>query len=202
MNIIILPDGSKWYDDIAFGGDGPTMALPLVDDGRAHQNLGAQQVRLIKDWIPTQVHRTEATKLWIYQYRNGDERSKLPWNSFYAFVELEFMLADWDVVNWWTGSHPDSRHVKAPLVVKFLSRPHQNEPTENADILCPSIEIYGKRMLIGAMVKENLGGRTRTIQEYTTEKSRTEGLEHQFDIRLSDEEKAHIQGWPSSLAAT
>lgn len=36
----------RYVVDVAFGGDGPTAPLPLIEgDGSLHQNLGAQQVR-------------------------------------------------------------------------------------------------------------------------------------------------------------
>ncbi|KAL3474603.1 hypothetical protein BJX99DRAFT_231300 [Aspergillus californicus] len=72
-----FPDGSKYHSDI----------------------------RLLRDWIPCQVHRVEETKLWIYEYRYSENAE---WNSFYSFPGIEFSALDWGVVNWWINTHPDS----------------------------------------------------------------------------------------------
>ncbi|KAI1073639.1 cysteine proteinase [Whalleya microplaca] len=117
VNIVTL-NGSKFHIDIGFGGDGATMPMPLID-GLIHQNIGTQQIRLVRDWISTRTKRTEETKLWIYQYHNDVDRD---WNSFYAFPELESMPADWEVVNWYTSTHPKSLQTYTVLAIKFLRR--------------------------------------------------------------------------------
>ncbi|GJD04117.1 arylamine n-acetyltransferase 1 [Colletotrichum higginsianum] len=179
-------DGSQHMIDVAFGGDGATKPIPLLH-GQAVQNLGPQEVRLVRDHIANQVHRTEASKLWIYQYRNGPERE---WNSFYAFSEFEFLQPDFKVMNWYTSTSPDSFQRLTPLVVKFL-RGKKDVDAGNPDA---DEEIVGKRMLAVATVKENLGGRTRIVQECKTEEERVNALAEWFHIRLSEEERAGIRG--------
>jgi arylamine N-acetyltransferase len=190
VNIVTFPDGSKFHDDVGFGGDGATMAMPLID-GLIHQNMGAQEVRLVRDWVSTQVRRTEESKLWIYQYRNSVDGD---WNSFYAFPELEFMAADWEVVNWWTGSSPRSWQTYTVLVIKFLRRQKEVREIDGAEQ-----EIFGKRMLVNRIVKENLGGKTKFIQDWKTERERVEGLESLFGINLTDDEISGIKGWVTEL---
>ncbi|KPM37275.1 hypothetical protein AK830_g9294 [Neonectria ditissima] len=184
INVVTLPDGSKYHADVAFGGDGALFPMPLVD-GLVHQNLGTQQIRLVRDWIPHQVHRTEESKLWIYQYRNGADRD---WNSFYSFPGIEFYTLDWGVVNFWIGNHPSSHQRVNLLVIKFLRRPKQSGGDEE------EYEIYGKRMLVNGVVKENLGGRTHVITECKSETERLQALENYFSILLDREEEEGIRG--------
>lgn len=213
VNIVTFSDGSKYHSDVVFGGDGPTLPMPLVD-GLVHHNLGTQEIRLVHDWIPTQTQRTDASKLWIYQYRNSRDKE---WNSFYAFPELEFMAAGWEVVNWWATSSPKCSQVYNLLVVKFLSRPKKTrrheemgseisegeekklgeQPEEEEEKV--GLEIYAKRMLVDCIIKENLGGKTKAIRELKTEEERIQALEIDFGIRLTDEEKAGIKGWVAEL---
>jgi arylamine N-acetyltransferase len=143
VNIVHLSDGTKWALDVGCGGDGPTAPVQLVHD-RPQTNLGSQDIRLWHDWIPTQLHRTEASKLWIYQCRNGPE---LEWHAFYAFAETEAMEADFHNLNWYTGAHPESFQTFTCIIVKFLRRTKEDGGEE----------IYGKRMLVDGLVKENLG---------------------------------------------
>lgn len=183
-----FPDGSKYHSDVAFGGDGATMPMPL-DDGLVHRNLGAQQIRLVRDWLPSQAHRSEASKLWLYEYRNGEDKE---WNSFYAFAEIEFLQTDWGVVNYWICNHPDSNQVRNLLVVKFLRRAKEGGAEGEQ-------EIYGKRMLVNGVVKENLGGKTKTVQTCATEAERVDVLETFLNITLVDSERLAIQETPVKL---
>ncbi|PCD42573.1 hypothetical protein AU210_005100 [Fusarium oxysporum f. sp. radicis-cucumerinum] len=193
VNIITFPDDSKYHSDVAFGGDGATMPMPLIDD-LVHENLGTQQIRLKRDWIPHQVHKTEETKLWIYQYRNGQDKE---WNSFYSFPGIEFFALDWDVVNWWINTHADSHQLRNVLTIKFLLRPVESEASFEGEM-----EIYGKRMLVNGVVKENLGGKTQIITTCNTEGERVEALEKYFQISLTNEEKEDIRGYVSELRGT
>lgn len=195
VNIVTLHDHEslstepkRYTVDVAFGGDGPTAPLPLVS-GAIHQNLGSQQVRLVRDWVQTQVHRTEESKLWIYQYRNTRDSD---WNSYYAFTETEFMAADWEVVNHWASCSPKSHQTWTALVVKFLRRTRAG-PDESEQ------EIYGKRMLFNGVVKENLGGRSLVIADCNTEAERVAALETHFGLKLTDEEIEGIRGWATDL---
>ncbi|KAJ2975133.1 hypothetical protein NUW58_g8443 [Xylaria curta] len=183
---IVEIDGQKYHVDIAFGGDCATLPMPLVD-GLVHQNIGAQQIRLVRDWIPTQLKRTEATKLWIYEYRNGPE---MDWNSFYCFAMVEFMPNDWEVVNVFASTSPKCWQTKTVIAIKFLRRIREDGDEE----------IYGKRMLVNGVVKENLGGRTAVVYECKTEEERVAALEKYFDIQLTEEEKGAIKGWPTALS--
>ncbi|KAI1421034.1 hypothetical protein F5Y12DRAFT_770274 [Xylaria sp. FL1777] len=185
---IVELDGAKYHVDIAFGGDCATLPMPLVD-GLVHQNIGAQQIRLVRDWIPTQLKRTEESKLWIYEYRNGADRE---WNPFYCFTLVEFIPNDWEVVNVYASTSPKSWQTKTVITIKFLRRPRDDGSGEE--------EIYGKRMLVNDVIKENLGGRTAVIHECKTDDDRVAALEKYFDLRLTEEEKSAIKGWRTALS--
>ncbi|KAH7095730.1 arylamine N-acetyltransferase 2 [Paraphoma chrysanthemicola] len=190
VNLITLTDGTKWAFDVGFGGDGATAPVQLVHD-RPQTNLGSQEIRLWHDWIPTQLHRTEATKLWIYQYRNSANQN---WNSFYAFSEAEATEQDFFNLNWYTGSHPESFQTFTCIIVKFLRRPKHGAQDKDGDQ-----EIFGKRMLINGVVKENLGGKTKVVEDCKTEQERLDALEEWFSMTFTDEEKHGIRGWGTEL---
>lgn len=173
--------------DVGFGGDGATAPIPLVE-GYVTCNMGSQDVRLVRDHIPQQVARSSETKLWIYQYRN---RPDLPWNSFYAFAEFEFLPPDFEIMNWYTGSNPESAQTFTVLVVSFLKRANADAPGGQ--------EVYGKRMLVDGTVKENLGGRTHVVQQCNTEYERTEALRTIFGITLTEAERSSIVGTTTDL---
>lgn len=187
VNIVTLPDGSKWMVDVGFGGDGATKPIPLVK-GHVSFNMGTQEIRLVKDHIPSQVNRRPETKMWIYQYRNSPEKA---WNSFYAFYEAEFTEADFGVMNWYTGHSPQSPQLSGVLVIKFLRRHRQDGEGED--------EVFGKRMLVDGVVKENLGGKTVVVETCVTEEQRVGALQKWFGIVLTEVEKEGIIGWQTEL---
>ena len=178
MNLVTLADGSRYMVDVSFGGDGATQPLSLVPE-QAVQNLGSQEIRLAWDVLPEQV--SSRTKHWIYQYRNGPN---LDWNSYYAFTEHEWLERDFEGPNFYVNTHPDSFQRHGQLVVKFLREGDR---------------IVGKRMLAGAVIKENLGGRTQVLQVCHTEEERIKALKDHLGLLLTPEEIAGIKGYETEL---
>ena len=193
VNIITLPDGTRWSVDVSFGGDGPISPLPLVE-GHITQNIGSQQLRLIRDHIPEQHDKTNAEKLWIYQYRNGTDKS---WNSYYAFPEIEYMAADLGIANWYTSQFPESFQTKQVIVVLFLRRKVEQVESEEDD----SQGVYGKIMLAGNVVKSNTGGRTEVLAVCKSEVDRVRALKEHFGIHLEQEEIDGIVGGITEVRA-
>ena len=60
-------------------------------------------------------------------------------------------------------------------------------------------EIYGKLMLVGGDVKENLGGKTRVIRSCKSEPERLKALHEFFGMVFTEEEQAGIKGRVSEL---
>lgn len=147
---------------------------------------------MVRDWAPTQTYRVEASKMWIYQYRNGPGKD---WNSYYGFTETEFMAADWNVVNHWASTSPDFHQTRTVLIVRFLGREKEGRAKDEW-------EIYGKRMLSNSVIKENLGGRTRLIAECRTEAERVEAFSVKFNITLTEAQISSNKGRVTDLDLT
>jgi arylamine N-acetyltransferase len=175
VNIVTLPDGTKWMLDVGFGGDGATKPLPMIPE-HVTLNLGTQEIRLIHSTIPQQVDQTKL--LWIYQYRNGPTKE---WNSFYAFPEFEFLPQDFEIMNYFTSTSQGETNfqTRTVLIVRFLREGES---------------ITGKVMLVNGEVKKNLGGKTEVVMVCGTEKERVEAIEKYFAITLTDEEIAGVKG--------
>lgn len=178
VNIVTLPNGDRYMVDVGFGGDGATKPLPMIP-GHVTQNLGLQEIRLIQDFIPTQTRRDDdARKLWIYQYRNGSDQQ---WNSFYAFPDVEFLPADFEVMNFYTSTSFSETNfqTRRVLCVKFLRSDE---------------EIVGKLMLVNGEVKRNDGGKTMVVCVCKSEEERLSALRQYFGIVLTEEEISGVRG--------
>lgn len=162
--------------DVAFGGDCITRPLRLVENTAA-TNLGTQEVRYVQGIVG----ELGSQKMWQYHVRNSKEQE---WMTHYCFSETEFIAADFEVMNFWTSTHPTSFHVTGIFVIKFLNE---------------GGEIVGKVMLANGTVKENLGGKSRTIKECRTEEERVQTLAEVFGLKLTKEEQKAIQGRATEL---
>ncbi|CZT13472.1 hypothetical protein WAI453_012432 [Rhynchosporium graminicola] len=185
VNIVTLPTGENYMVDVGFGGDGATKPLPMIS-GHISTNLGSQEVRLLHSTIPEQVEQSKP--LWIYQYRNGRDRE---WNSFYAFPEVEFTEADFEVVNFYTSGWVGEGNFQTRTVlgIRFLRGRVGEEGEEEEEE-----GIVGKVMLVDEVVKRNDGGKTSVVKVCGSEDERVEALREYLGIVLTDEEREGVRG--------
>ena len=109
---------------------------------------------------------------------------------------MEFLPEDFELVNYFVSTHPDSFQTRMVLVVKFLRGvvDRDGDGDEGDGEEGKEERIYGKRMMVGGTVKENLGGKTRVVRVCGSEKERVDVLEGFFGIRLGGEEREGIRG--------
>ncbi|ROV96196.1 hypothetical protein VSDG_05080 [Cytospora chrysosperma] len=172
----------QYVCDAAFGGDGPTVPMPLKE-GVITRNLGTQEIRFVCEFVPG----SRRHKFWIYQYRNSPEK---PWNSFYAFNATEFLEQDFQVVNFFT-SQAQTFQKTTVIIVKFLLGKSQDTDEKN--------KVAGKLMLINGIVKRNMGAKTEVVEVCSNEAERIQALEKWFGITLTDEEVSGIKGYVTEL---
>ncbi|KAK0652956.1 arylamine N-acetyltransferase 2 [Cercophora newfieldiana] len=168
------PNPQRYALDVAFGGDGPTFPMPLVE-GMVHRNsIGTQEIRYVRDYLPTQRFRGEgAARMWIYQYRNSADKE---WNTFYAFnAEFEFMEPDFKVMSHFTSTSPENPQGMTVLAILFL------------------------RGEDGRVSGKEFGGRTEVVRVCETEGERVQALREWFGIELTEEERVSIRGRVSEL---
>lgn len=187
VNIITFPRGDKWVCDVAFGGDGMTVPMPLLENSII-PNLGTQEIRYVYEPISQLPQRTpiaQQSRFWTFQYRNSPEK---PWNSFYVFREEEFLLEDFKIMSYWTSTNAGSFSTYTVVAVKFLKGEGEDK-------------ISGKVMLINGTVKRNLGGKTEVVEECETEEERVAALKKWFSLELTEVETEGIKGYVSELKA-
>lgn len=193
VNIVTLPNGERYMVDVSFGGDGPSLPLPLKP-GHISHNIGTQKLRLLYDNIPGQsiagnTHSRDGGKMWVYQYQNRPEQD---WNSYYAFPEMEFLPGDLEWMAEGAQSTALSFQTWTVLGVKFLMSEQEIEGKNGR-------KIYGKVMLAGDIVKTNTGGKTQTAKECKTEADRVQALKDYFGIILTNDEIIGIVGTKTEI---
>ena len=170
--------------------------MALVENA-VSRNMGTQDARYIRDFLPGQISRAPEHRMWQYQCRNSESQ---PWGTYYTFSDaVEWLPADFDIVNCYTGGSPVSAALTTMMVVKFLRRPVANsEDGSNS----PRQEIFGKRMLVNELVKENTQGKTITVQVCRSEEERVAALKKWFGIQLVEEERDAIKGHLTELTSS
>lgn len=171
----------KYVCDAAFGGDGPLFPMPLKE-GVVTRNLGTQEIRFAYERIP----KATSQKFWVYQYRNGPDK---PWNSFYAFHDVECLETDFNAVNYYTSQAPTFQKTTV-IIVKFILGP--DDATEDN-------KITGKLMLVNGTVKRNMGGKTEVVEVCKTESERVEAFKKWFGIDLTEDEVNGIKDTVTEL---
>ncbi|HVU22709.1 MAG TPA: arylamine N-acetyltransferase [Opitutus sp.] len=91
-------DGRPWLVDAGFGGIG--LTAPLALDTDAEQGDPRERRRLLR-----RGHHV------VHQFRLGDE-----WGDVYIFTLDEASPVDFEVGNWFTSTHPNSRFRQALIV--------------------------------------------------------------------------------------
>jgi arylamine N-acetyltransferase len=180
INIVTVENGDRYVFDVAFGGDCPTHPM-LLSENCPTTNLGSQEVRLVKEEIEPSQSRQKVLK---YQFRNSVDQE---WNTFYCFSEVEFFLADFEIMNHFTSTSPASFHCTGIFVVKFLLEDGQ---------------IAGKMTLANDTVKQNMGGKSTVIKVCKDEKDRVDTLLEIFGIRLLEDEISAIHGRITELKSS
>ncbi|KAJ5584192.1 arylamine N-acetyltransferase 1 [Penicillium hispanicum] len=180
VNIVTLKSGVQYMVDVGYGGDGPTIPLPLITD-TVTPNIGTQELRLLYGNVPGLSDRRK--DLWTYQFRNNVDH---PWKPAYAFFEIEFFQRDFEVMNFYTSRSASCFLTSHLLVVRFLRKEGK---------------VYGKMILDQEKVKENQGGKNVLIKTCETENERIEALRDHFDINLTETEKHAISGKDSAIGS-
>jgi N-hydroxyarylamine O-acetyltransferase len=92
MLLRVRLEGAEWLADVGFGGQG--LLLPLPMDGEAHDQFG-DSYRVIGEG-PLQVLQSKQLVSWL---------------DLYAFEPAPRLPVDFELGNWYTSTHPDSRFV-------------------------------------------------------------------------------------------
>lgn len=210
VQIVTLPDSSRYALDVCYGGDGPTAPLTL-ESGKACRNLGTQEVRLVNRHLDEHVEPAGQLKSWVYEYRNAADRE---WEALYSFGEYEFFEEDFRAINFGVSRDESCFQTFTVIAVMFLGQEEKKRGTGDGNIGGEQEQderkdgkkedeedmvVVGKVMLKDAVLKRNMGGKTEVVQLCKTEKERLKVIREVFGIELTEDEKEGIKGWRTEL---
>lgn len=132
MVLLVHADGEDWLVDVGFGALGLLLPVPLVAGALAHQY--AWTFRLV-----------EEPGLWVMQsVQDG------AWQDLYAFSLEPQLMIDYEMANYYTSTHPDSRFVRTPTAQRMTTE--VRHIMRNHELLTDS----GKAVSVRAIADEEL----------------------------------------------
>jgi N-hydroxyarylamine O-acetyltransferase len=115
MLMMVQVDGARWIADVGFGGEGLLLPIPFGARETARQFLWTYRV-------------IEEAGQWVLQsLRNG------AWVDLYAFTLEPQLLEDYEMANYYTSTHPDSR--LAQTLTVQLSTPRERTTLINRELI-------------------------------------------------------------------
>ncbi|KAJ2977418.1 hypothetical protein NQ176_g4382 [Zarea fungicola] len=116
-----------------------------------------------------------------------DSDDSVPWVEQYCFVETEFFPFDYESMNYYTSTHPDSFFM--PHIVAMRLLVEEDKDGSEGDVRITGILTY-----FNEEVRKRVEGSMEraVVQKVTAEAERIEALERWFRISLSEEDRKAI----------
>jgi arylamine N-acetyltransferase len=175
INIVTIGD-SRYLVDVGFGANFcPIQPVKLIHDTAGFENVEPASARLL--WKSISSSENQFQKLWVYQHRIGSDKE---FEDQYCFTDTEFRPNDFQVMNWYTSTHPKAFFTQRIICNKMITEGDNDK-------------IVGA-LLLQTALKRRVGKESEQILEFKTEEDRVKALKEHFDIDLSVVEQDAIKG--------
>lgn len=181
VNIVTI-DGAKFLVDVGFGSKEPVQPM-LLQDGFEFTGIAPVTSKLELKHLPQHSNKDNQSQLlWVYSAKTDE---KTGWEELYSFTEVEFFPEDFEVMNYFVMTRPQSYFVQSVLAYRA--------------IMDDSGSLVGELILHNNYVKRISGGDSEILEQLQNEEQRVEALEKYFKINLTEKEKKAIKGLASEL---
>ncbi|RSL42956.1 hypothetical protein CEP53_011928 [Fusarium sp. AF-6] len=180
LAVLVTIQEQQYLVDVGHGSACPTKPIPLVAN-TVISGIHRQQLRLEYKSLPE--HTDKSQRVWVYSHRENDESS---WVDAYCFTEQECLTTDFEVMNHFPMTSPQSLFTQNVLAQRFLA-------DDNVSQLVGSVILFRDRLKL-SMPK---AGVTEHILK--SEAERVAAIERWFRIQLDVKDRRGIQGSPNEL---
>lgn len=179
VNIVTI-NGAKYLVDVGYGAQEPTRPFPL-HAGSTHTGIPPVVGKL--EWKNLLQHTDASQRVWVYSARANDDED---WEDLYSFTETEFFPEDFEVMNYYVMTKPQSWFTHRVIAYRAVLEPESGE-------------LKGELILNHDVVKRRRGDITEVVETLKTEEHRVEALRKHFFISLNPQEQRAIKGLVSEL---
>lgn len=177
INIVTVGD-SRYVVDVGFGANYCAIKpLRLIHDAQGTENIAPAAVRLV--WKAIEGNVNQLQKLWVYQHRIKPESD---FKDMYCFTDTEFRPADFEMMNYYTSTHPKVIFTQRLMCMKMLLGDDEKKD-----------EISGV-LILQSNLKKRIGSESQELMAFKSEDDRVKALEEYFDISLTPAEREAIKG--------
>ncbi|EHY53767.1 hypothetical protein ABEF92_006511 [Exophiala dermatitidis] len=186
--ILVTIDGQKYLVDVGFGSQSAIHPIPLIkgdsqNPPKVYNSVPGAEVRLV--YRPIASNTDSSPSLWVLETRN---KTHPEWQGAYCFSEVEWLPADFEIINYRTSQDPRSWFTHRLVMVRTLI----DEETRTKPV--------GTLILSGNVIERRLGeAKKEVVLEARTERERIIGLRTWFGIVLQPEEERGIVGMASEI---
>lgn len=180
VNIIRIGN-DRYHVDVGFGSNGPTRPLQLDRSSAVYRDIYPSSVRL--QWRNIDANTDANQRLWVYEHRQDDQSD---FQQMYCFTELEFLPADYNLMNYYTSTSPKTFFTQLVVCEKKELGGETNE------------EIVGQ-IILGKSVKWRIRGQKYREEQFESEDDRVKALDVVFGIKLSQLDRESIHGLVSEI---
>ncbi|OCT47337.1 N-acetyltransferase family protein [Cladophialophora carrionii] len=182
--IIVTIDGQKYLVDVGFGSTSPLHPIPLDHTStKVYNSVPGAEIRLL--YRPIASNTDQSQRLWVLESRN---KSHPQWQGCYCFDTLEWLPADFEIINYRTSQDPASWFTHRLVLVRILV----DEETRT--------KATGTVILGGEKIERRLGEAPKeVVMEAKSESERVEGLKTWFGIVLNPNEVRGIRGTATEI---
>lgn len=173
MTVVTTIDSQKYIVDVGFGGDMPLQVMPMIphEFSMPLNRSGKLEHRpLFFNTVPGQ-------DLWVYSVKDWASNE---WKEQYALSEMELIQKDYELMNHFTSTSPDTIFTKSIVAARTV--------LEGDQVVC----MY--TLYQDTLRRRNNDGSKDEVAKFTTETERVGALEKYFGVMLSDEDQQAIQG--------
>ena len=182
VNIVTL-SSQCYLVDVGMNARGPIVPMPMIS-GTSMFSISPREARLLHSSIPEHTSSNALNMMWRLEVRNNEGS---PWTPTYAFSEIEFLHADFEMMCWYTSTSPRSWFTHKILVGQMILDKQRQE-------------IIGDVTLFEAMLRKRIHGETCFEVECKSEKERVSVLQEHFGIKLTDVERNGIVGKEAQIS--
>ncbi len=177
--IIVTISGKKYLVDVGFGSTSPLHPIPLDHSStEIYNSVPGAELRLV--YRPIASNTDQSQKWWVLESR---VKTHPQWAGCYCFADLEWLPADFEIINYRTSRDPKSWFTHRLVLVRILI----DEETRT--------KATGTMILSGEKIERRVGeGEKEVVLVAKNEKERVEGLKRWFGVVLSPDEERGIKG--------